>query len=306
MKKTATKTSLKSVPATTTQKKSVSDIITEAIIAKLESGIIPWKKPWNGSAQAPRNYCTNKPYRGINAFLLAQTEFSTSLFLTFKQIMEKKAKLKAGSKGFPVVFWSMVSGSDQETGDEKNIPFMRYYTVFNLEQTDIEIPAITETPLEFSPIEEAEKMVANMPLCPEIRHGAPKAFYSPSLDYVNMPAKELFESSEAYYNVLMHELAHSTGSAKRLGRKGVTESSYFGSHEYSKEELIAEMTACFVAGELGFIPQTIDNSTAYIQSWLRALKSKDNRNLVVSAASQAQKAFDYITNKKAVELAEAA
>ncbi len=306
MKKTATKTNLKSVPATTTEKKSVSDIITEAIIAKLESGIIPWKKPWNGSAQAPRNYCTNKPYRGINAFLLAQTEFSTSYFLSFKQIQEKKGTLKAGSKSFPVVFWTLFKGEDNITGDEKDIPMMRYYRVFNVEQTNLPVPAITETPLDFNPIEEAEKMVANMPLAPEIRHGAAKAFYSPSLDYVNMPAKELFESSEAYYNVLMHELAHSTGSAKRLGRKGVTETSYFGSHEYSKEELIAEMTACFVAGELGFLPQTMDNSTAYIQSWLRALKSKDNKNMIVSAASQAQKAFDYIANKKPVELAEAA
>lgn len=306
MKKNVTKKTLKSVPATSTEKRSVSDIITEAIIAKLESGIIPWKKPWNGSAQAPRNYCTNKPYRGINAFLLAHTEFSSSLFLTFKQIQEKKGTLKAGSKSFPVVFWTLFKGEDNITGDEKDIPMMRYYRLFNIEQTDLPIPAITSTPLDFNPIEEAEKMVANMPLCPEIRHGAPKAFYSPSLDYVNMPARELFDSSEAYYNVLMHELAHSTGSAKRLGRKGVTESSYFGSHEYSKEELVAEMTACFVAGELGFIPQTIDNSVAYIQNWLSALKCKDNRNLVVSAASQSQKAFDYIANKKAGELAEAA
>lgn len=298
------KTALKSVPAT--EKRSVADVITEAIIAKLEVGIIPWKRPWNGSAQAPKNFKTGSCYRGINAFLLANTQYASPYFLTFKQIVEKKASLKAGSKGFPVVFWSMVKGSDNETGDERDIPFMRYYTVFNLEQTDIPVPAITEEPLEFSPIEEADRIIANMPLCPEIRHGAAKAFYSPSLDYVNMPKRELFESAELYYNVLFHELGHSTGHAKRLARKGVTESSYFGSHEYSKEELVAEMLACFLCGEIGITPATLDNSAAYIQSWLRALKSKDNKNLVVSAASQAQKAFDYILDKKPFELAEAA
>ncbi len=306
MKKTTKKANLKAVTATTTEKRSVSDVITEAIIKKLEAGIIPWKRPWNGSAMAPKNFKTGSAYRGINAFLLANTQHACPYFLTFKQILEKKASLKAGSKGFPVVFWSMVTGSDQETGDEKNIPFMRYYTVFNLEQTDIEIPAITETPLDFSPIEEADRIVAEMPLCPEIRHGQSKAFYSPSLDYINMPKRELFESSELYYNVLFHEIGHATGSSRRLARKGVTESSYFGSHEYSKEELVAEMTACIVMGELGIIAETLDNSAAYIQSWLRALKSKDNRNLVVSAASQAQKAFDYILNRKPVEMAEAA
>jgi antirestriction protein ArdC len=305
-KKTATKkTALKSVPATTT-KRNVADIITDAIIAKLESGVIPWKKPWNGSALAPRNYVTDKAYRGINAFLLTNTQFASPFFLTFKQVMEKKGSLKAGSKGFPVVFWSMVKAEDNETGDEKNIPFLKYYTVFNIEQTSLEVPAITEALLDFNPIEEAERMVANMPMAPEIRHGQAKAYYSPSFDYVNMPKRELFHCSEEYYNVLFHELGHSTGHKSRLARKGVTEASYFGSHEYSKEELVAEMAAAFCCGELGIIPATLDNSAAYIQSWLKALKSQDNRNLIVSAASQAQKAFDYILDRKPVELAEAA
>lgn len=301
MKKTATKRT-----TTTAEKRSVADIVTDAIIAKLEAGVIPWQRPWNGSSQAPRNYVTGKAYRGINAFLLANTQFSSPYFLTFKQVQEKKGLVNAGATSFPVVFWSMVKAEDNETGDEKNIPFMRYYRVFNIEQTNLPVPAITDEPLAFDPIEEAEKMVASMPFAPEIRHGQAKAFYSPSLDYINMPKRELFTSEANYYNVLFHELGHSTGHKSRLARKGVTESSYFGSHEYSKEELVAEMTACMCCGELGIIAETLDNSAAYIQSWLRALKSKDNKNLVVSAASQAQKAFDYILNVKPLELAEAA
>ena len=121
-----------------------------------------------------------------------------------------------------------------------------------------------------------------------------------------MPARELFHSSEEYYNVLFHELTHATGNSKRVGRKGVMETSYFGSHEYSKEELVAEMGACFLCGEIWITPTTIDNSVAYIQSWLRVLKSKENRNLIVSAASQAQKAFDYILDRQPAALAEVA
>jgi len=303
MKKSATKqTNLKTVP--TTDKKSVSDVITEAIISKLEAGIIPWKKPWNGSSNQPKNLITGKAYRGINAFLLANTEFASPYFLTFRQVQEKKGLVNAGAKSFPVVFWSMVKGSDQETDTEREIPLMKFYRVFSVEQTNLPIPAITEEPLDFNPIEEADRIVVNMPCVPEIRHGQAKAYYSPSLDYVNMPARELFHSSEEYYNVLFHELTHSVGSIKRLGRKGVMETSYFGSHEYSKEELIAEMGACFLCGEIGITPTTLDNSVAYIQSWLRVLKSKDNRNLIVSAASQAQKSLDYILNRQPLALAE--
>lgn len=305
MKKTTTKKpDLKSVPAI--EKSTVADVILAAIIAKLENGIIPWRKPWNGSANIPRNYLTQKPYRGLNCFLLANTEFSSPFWLTFRQIQEKKALLKAGSKSYPVIFWSMVKGTDSEVDETCERSFMKYYRVFNIEQTNLPIPAITEEPLDFSPIEEAERIVKNMPFAPEIRHGQPKAFYSPTLDYVNMPKPELFESSELYYAVLFHEIGHATGHKSRLARKGVTESSFFGSHQYGVEELCAEMTASFLCGEINLEPATLENSAAYIQSWLRALKSKDNKNILVSAASQAQKAVDFILDRKPFEFAEVA
>jgi len=291
---------------TTTTKKSAAEIITDAIISKLESGVVPWRKPWNGSVNAPKNLVSGKAYRGINAFLLSCTGFASPYFLTFKQVQDKKGLVNKGAISFPVVFWSNVTVEDRESGDEKNIPFMRYYRVFNVEQTNLPIPPIMENPLEFNPIEEAEKIVAAMPSCPEIRYGQAKAFYSPSLDYVNMPKHELFESPEGFYSTLFHEISHSTGHASRVGRKGVTESNYFGSHEYSKEELIAEMSAAFLCGEIGIIPATLDNSAAYIKSWLRALKSKDNKNMVITAASAAQKAVDFILDRKPEALLKAA
>jgi len=135
-----------------------------------------------------------------------------------------------------------------------------------------------------------------MPLCPEIKHGQAKAFYSPSLDYINMPPVALFHSDEEYYSTLFHEMTHSTGHSDRLNRSTVTKTAHFGSSDYSKEELIAEMGSAFLSAEAGIINTTIDNSAAYIKGWISALKSADNRGLVIQAASAAQKAADYVLN----------
>jgi antirestriction protein ArdC len=287
-------------------KRSVAEIITEQIVNRLEEGNIPWRKPWNGEAKAPRNLVTGKPYRGINAFLLACTGFSSPYFLTFKQVQEKGGQVKKGARSFPVVFWSIVTAEDRETGDEKNIPFLRYYRVFSVEQTTLPIPELPQVERKFNPIEEAERIVDEMPMKPEIRTGEDKAYYVPLYDYINMPRKGLFHSDAGFYNSLFHELGHACGHSSRLARKGVMESSYFGSHEYSKEELVAEMTAAFLCAEAGIVQATIDNSAAYISGWLRALKSKDNKAMVIHAASQAQKASDFILDRKAEEMKEAA
>ncbi|WP_246044656.1 zincin-like metallopeptidase domain-containing protein [Geomonas ferrireducens] len=135
-----------------------------------------------------------------------------------------------------------------------------------------------------------------MPLPPDIRHGGNKACYSPMLDYVKLPTPEAFESSEDYYSTTFHEMIHSTGHASRVGRKGILEPSYFGSHEYSKEELVAEMGAAFLCGYAGIEQRTIGNSAAYIAGWLKALKN--DKTLLIHAAAQAQHASDYILNRK--------
>jgi antirestriction protein ArdC len=186
---------------------SVADIITDLIIKKLEAGTVPWQRPWNGAANAPQNLTTRKAYRGINAFLLANTGFASPYFLTFKQVQDKGGQVLKGATSFPVVFWSQVTVEDKEGGDDKAIPFMRYYRVFSIEQTTLPVPTTVEEVREFSPIEAAEKIVAGMPHRPEIKHGQPKAFYSPSLDYVNLPKQELFKGDEEYYSTLFHELA---------------------------------------------------------------------------------------------------
>ncbi|MEA5115191.1 MAG: zincin-like metallopeptidase domain-containing protein [Geobacteraceae bacterium] len=282
-------------------------MITEKIIERLEQGEIPWKKPWAplASTGAPRNLITDKPYRGINIFILASEKFSSPYWLTYRQAMEKGGTIRKGAKGTVVVYWNWIPINDKDTGEEKEIPFLRHYTVFNLEQTDgIEAPpSPTAIDKHFSTIEEAENIIDSMPQRPVIRHEGNQAGYNPGMDYIVMPPEKAFFRREDYYCTLFHEISHSTGHISRLGRKGVMEKTHFGSHEYSKEELVAEMAAAFLCAEAGIEQNTIDNSAAYIQSWLKQLKN--DKSLVIMAAGQAQKAADFILNRNGAETQDA-
>jgi antirestriction protein ArdC len=198
-----------------------------------------------------------------------------------------------------------------QTHWKESVPFLRYYSVFNLAQCDgipqDKIPVLDACKREHTAIAEAERIVAGMPKRPEIQNKWQRAFYSPDADFVGMPQPELFRSGEDYYSVLFHELTHATGHESRLNRKGVSGSdglwSAFGTTPYASEELVAEMGAAFLCGQSGIVERTIDNSAAYVQSWLQRLK--DDRRLVVHAAAQAQKAADFILGKQYHEESEA-
>lgn len=279
-------------------KASVHDIVTQRIMDKLNEGVIPWLKPWNARTSSPRNLITGKQYRGINVFVLGMQAYQSPYWLTFKQASDRGGKVKKGEKGTPVVFWNFVDVEDKATGDVKKTPFLRYYTVFNVAQTEgIEAP--TDAPvIEFNPIVEAARIVEGYKDAPEIKHGFTKACYVPSLDEIRMPSPEAFVSPGHYYSVLFHEMGHSTGHEKRLSRRHSTESRVFGDEKYSREELIAEMTAAFLGAHAGIEYEILDNSAAYIQSWLKALKN--DSKMVVIAAGQAQKAADHILGVKEV------
>jgi len=165
-----------------------------------------------------------------------------------------------------------------------------------LEQTEgIPIPEPEETNNHFDPIEKAEQIILGMPLKPDIYHAGNKACYNPSKDAIHLPNQQTFHMPEEYYCTAFHELIHSTGHTSRIGRKSILEPTYFGSHEYSKEELVAEMGAAFLCGYAGIEQKTIENSAAYIQGWLKVLKK--DKTMLVHAAAQAQKAADYILNR---------
>ncbi len=285
-------------------KNDVYQIVSDRIIRLLEAGTVPWHQPWKGGNQWPQNLITRKVYRGINLFLLNAASYPSPYWLTFKQVQALGGHIKKGEQSFPVVFWKMFKEEDDVEG--KRIPFLRYHRVFNVAQCE-GINAPTEeinSGVKFQPIEKCEQVVTAMPKRPEIKHGGPRACYAPALDVVTMPEARLFNSSEAYYCTLFHELTHATGHVSRLNRKEITNPNRFGSDPYSREELVAEMGAAFLCGHCAIEQQTIDQSASYIESWLAKLK--EDRKLVVQAAAQAQKACDFILNSTPVEESEPA
>jgi antirestriction protein ArdC len=272
-------------------KKDVYQIITDRIIKLLESGTVPWHRPWKGGSETPRNFVSRKAYRGINLFLLKAAGFTSPYWLSFKQAQDLDANVKKGEKSFPVIFWKMFEA--EENGEMKKIPFLRYHSVFNVAQCEgITLPTPPEVKSVFHPIEKCEEVVARMPRPPAIEHGGGRACYSPSEDKVSMPEAKVFETPHAYYGTLFHELTHSTGHVSRLNRKEVTDIIHFGSTPYSREELVAEMGAAFLSGHCEIENTILDQSASYIDHWLEKLKH--DHKLVVQAAAQAQKACDFI------------
>ena len=268
--------------------------ITDRITALLEQGTVPWHKPWKAKTGWPRNFISQKPYRGINVFLLLNMHYESPFWLTFLQASELGVTIRKGEKACPVVFWKSMKIEDKESGEEKKIPLLRIYHVFNANQCDgmKDAPPVTDTMVTVKPAE----IVAGMPHPPVIKHGMNCAFYSPHDDCVGMPVKDRFENEDSYYATLFHELTHSTGHESRLHRASFNGHFGFGSESYSKEELIAEMGAAFLCGQADIVERTIDNSASYIQGWLEKLRS--DKTLIVQAAAAAQKATDFILNRK--------
>ena len=275
----------------------IEEIITARIIDKLEQGTIPWHKPWTGG-EAPKNLITKKEYRGVNVFILNAMGYSSPYWVSFKQAHELGGTVKKGEKGTPVIFWKWMNKTDEEGNlSADHFPFLRYYNVFNIGQLEgideSKIPALTVKYNDLEKISQCEAVVTAMPKRPEITYNDQRAYYIPSKDSVNMPKMETFDGSEEYYSTLFHELTHSTGHESRLNRKGIISGiAAFGTQDYSKEELVAEMGAAFLCGHCQIDNKTIDNSAAYIKSWLKKLK--DDPKMVILAAAQAQKATDFI------------
>ena len=272
--------------------------VTERIIAELEKGNIPWHCPWRPKDRQNRNLISGKPYRGINQILLGMMPYESPFWLTSRQLRKLGGELKTDEKGTFVVFWTLF-----EKNSDTKIPVLRFYRIYNLEQT-LGIPAkyipvqTAKKPYVFDPIGKAEEIIAAYQDRPIIRHGGNQACYSPALDLIRMPERIQFDKEEEYYSTLFHELTHSTGHPARLNRPGLKNIS-FRSENYSKEELIAEFGAAFLCAHTGIAHATIKNSGAYIKNWLEKLKN--DKKLVIQAANSAQKAIDYIMQNHQTE-----
>jgi antirestriction protein ArdC len=273
---------------------TVPEIITENVIKQLEQGVAPWRQQW--STSIPRNLISKKPYRGLNVFLLATQGYGSPYWLTFNQAKQLGAHVRQGEKSTLVSFWKFneYEKENRQTGETENktSALLRYYRVFNIEQCEGLVALHGDDRKPVNPIAKCESIANQMRNAPRIEQHS-RAFYRPSADIVGMPSRNCFESPEAYYSTLFHELTHSTGHTLRLNRfeKNSTDHQ-FGSESYSKEELIAEMGAAMLAGMAGISQVTLSNSASYLQSWIERLKS-DSR-MIISAASHAQKAADYI------------
>ena len=268
--------------------------VTDRIIQQMENGVLPWSKPWGGIAGGAYSGTTGKPYSLLNQMLLNKP----GAYYTFNQIQKQGGNIRKGEKSHMVVFWKQipVKEQDSQTGaiKESFVPMLRYYKVFHIDQCErISAPTVATAPRSTSP--KAESIISDylQRSGVELIHQvSDEAYYSPSSDRVVLPRADQFNSTEEYYSTAFHELAHSTGHQSRLDRLRTT--ARFGSESYSKEELVAEITAAALMNHVGLETKgTFRNSTAYIQNWLTALRN--DKRMIVTASGAAAKAFDYIT-----------
>jgi antirestriction protein ArdC len=269
-----------------------------------ETVTAPWKRLWNPAMGQDRNLITGKAYRGGNVFMTAIQGYASPFWATKKQIVKAGGTINRQEDGkmvpyTPILFWNFPTPEQKAAG---RFPFCKFYQVWNVEQTT-GLEELAASKLEASigepvnPIEAAQELVDGWHGAPPIRYGDSRAYYTPGTDTVSMPDMQAFESAEAFYSTLFHELAHSTGHRTRLERDGVVNPVRFASHDYSEEELVAEMTAGMLTGLTGIdTPETVENSAAYLDHWLTKLKREPG--WLAKAGGQAQKASDMIRGIK--------
>lgn len=283
-KKMSQESSPKKLPAAYQQ-------VLDVIISEMKKGIVPWRKPWK--MQLPKNASTGKYYNGVNLMLLSCAPYADNRYLTFNQAKALDCTIKKGEKGWPIVFYNFFTVEDKETGEEKQVPNLKYFTVFNVEQTEGKDWTTEEN--NIVPPVTLQEVLDSYTDKPPIKHYGNSAHYSPRQDEIVMPPIKNFTSPETYSQTLFHELAHSTGHASRLARKGIVEFDRYGTAQYSEEELIAELAASFLCAHAN-IDNSLVSTASYIQGWMQVLT--DHPKMIVTCSSKAQKAVDYILGNK--------
>lgn len=264
--------------------------VTDRIIAELENNVVPWRKPWQTAGLAISR-TTGKPYSLLNQMLLGRA----GEYLTFKQVQAEGGCVRKGEKAKMVVFWKFIEKEDEETGETKQVPFLKYYNVFHIDQCEgisakheAKMPEVVEADAE------AETIIADYVkregVTIENQEGN-SAYYQPLTDRIVLPLMKQFKETAEYYSTAFHEMVHSTGHEKRLARLDAP--AHFGSEDYSKEELIAEIGSSALVHHCGLeTPSSFRNNAAYIQNWLSVLRN--DKRFIVSAAGKAEKAVNFI------------
>jgi antirestriction protein ArdC len=273
--------------------------LTDKIIAALEAGTAPWRRPWDktacGGATAPVNAATGHRYRGINLFVLGMSPLAfasnDSRWCSYRQAAARGWQVRKGEKATPVYFYKPIEIEDKTSDGEREtrrIPILRTFSVFHASQID-GIPGLAPavaTKAVAERIEDVEIIVQESGV--PVRIGGDRAFYSPTFDMIQIPPDEAFHSPELRASTLFHELAHATGHVSRLNRDL---SGGFGSMSYAKEELRAELASYAIGSMIG-LPCNVPNHASYLQSWIEVLKQ--DRREIFHAAAEAQRIADYI------------
>lgn len=284
-------------------RKDVYTRVTDRIVADLEKGIRSWMKPWSvehtaGKISRPLRH-NGTPYRGMNILLLwgeaMAKGYAAPIWMTYRQSQELGGQVRKGEHGSLVVYANSITRTetDENGADtERAIPFLKGYTVFNVEQVDglpAHYYAKPENPLPLSErIESADHFLTATGVT--IQHGGNSAFYAPGRDLVQMPPFEAFRDKESYYATALHELTHATSHKSRLDRS--FNAKRFGDDGYAREELVAELGAAFLCADLGITPEIRDDHAAYLASWLKVLR--EDKRAIFSAAAHAQRAADFL------------
>jgi antirestriction protein ArdC len=284
------------------QRLDIHQIVTDQIIAKLEEGTAKWKKSWATVAGGLPLRENGQPYKGINVLILMIQGRSNPNWLTYKKASELKGQVRSGESGTKVVFFKSLTVEDKVTGEDRRIPMLRSFTVFNAEQID-------DLPDRLYPkaderhsaprLDDADAYITATGAV--IAHGGDRAFYAPSRDSIQLPEFDTFDSPVAYYGTAFHELVHWTGAETRVDRD-IKNS--FGTPDYAREELVAELGAAFIAATMNIETEVRDDHAEYLAAWLKVLK--EDKKAIFKAAAAAQKAVDFLDGLQPVAMEEAA
>lgn len=275
-------------------KRDFYQTVTDKIVSQIEQGVMPWQKAWSSTGSSlPMNATTGRPYSGINVLLFwasAEAGYARPRFLTFKQALDAGGNVRKGEHGTKVYFYKQLTVADKASGEDKQIPVLREYTVFNVAQCE-NLPDRVTNGEYVAPRNqdqrEADADAFIQSTGADFREGTGSPCYVPSKDFISLPAFSAFNSKPDFYATSFHELTHWTGTKSRLDRDLSTR---FGTHAYALEELVAELGAAFLCAEFGF--DVVSRSASYLDNWIKACK--ENPRAIFTAASKASKAAEYL------------
>lgn len=289
-----------------TSKFDSSEVITNELIRVIERGVLPWRKPWTAGASTRPLRHTGEPYQGINNFLLTMrtqlSGYTSPYWMTIRQANALEAKVRKGEKSSVVVFYGQAgkqndddrSDDEDDQADTGGFRFQKAYRVFNAEQIEglpdsfHPKPAAPPDHPPHEPIPHMQTFFDAIDIVTSFT--GREAYYMAAVDKVYMPDISLFDDPRSFYGVWAHELAHATKALHRLNRS--YGDARFGNTAYAREEIVAELTSCFLGQELGFSAHTLEMSAAYLDNWLRVLRS--DKQAIFKHAADAQRAFDWL------------